>query len=258
MTTDATPTAADGAATDRLARLLAVLQKALGHELPNQLVALQGLARLLELEEGERLSPDGRDYLDRLATGAAKAHALVAALAEVARLGRPAAPPEAVDLAEVAAEAVAEAKQLAAGRPAEYHAPEQSLVLTAPRAALRKLLVILLRRAGSAGMGQRPARVEVTVRPCGAGAEICVAGAGVPPRDEAPDRPADPFGGDGRGLDLFLARQLAEGWGGTVRVEPQAGGGAAFVVTCPLSLVPCPLPSAGDKGQGTRDKGQGT
>src|SRR5437899_1008822 len=40
---------------ERLERLLACFQKALGHEMPNQLVAIGGLLRLLELEEGERL-----------------------------------------------------------------------------------------------------------------------------------------------------------------------------------------------------------
>jgi two-component system sensor histidine kinase TtrS len=239
MSTDATPTA------DRLARLLAVLQKALGHELPNQLIAVQGLARLLDLEQGERLGPEGRDYLGRLAAGAAKAHALVASLAEVARLGRPPAPPETVDFAEIAAEAAAEVRQLASGRPFEYHGPEHTLVLTAPRAALRKLLVILLRRAGTGGAEARPPRVEMSVRPCGTEAEVRVAGDGETPDAEARDQPSDPFSGeDVGGLDLFLARQLAEGWGGSARVEARTTRGTAFVVTCPLS-------TATDRGPAT-------
>ena len=230
MPTDATPTA------DRLARLMAVLQKALGHELPNQLIAVQGLARLLDLEHGERLGAEGRDYLGRLAAGAARAHALVAELADVARLARPAAPSEAVDFAEVAAEAVAEARQ-SAGRPAEYQEPGPTLVLAVPRAALRKLLVILMRRA-AAGAEGRPAGVELSVRPCGAWAEVRVAGDGAP-------LPDDSFGGeDGRGLDLFLARQLAESWGGSLRAEARAPRGSAFVVTCPFA-------SATDGGPGT-------
>ncbi len=87
----------DGASADRLAPLLAALQQALGHDLPNQLIAVQGLARLLELEQGERLSAEGRDYLARLAAAAARAHALVAELAGLVRQARQAPPPAPTD-----------------------------------------------------------------------------------------------------------------------------------------------------------------
>ena len=244
MPSDPTLTVGDANSADRLARLLAVLQKGLGHELPNQLIAVQGLARLLEMEGGERLTAEGRDYLARLAAGAAKAHALVAALAEVAGLGKP-APAEPVDFAGVTAEAIAEAKQLADGRTAEYHGPKQTLVLTAQRAALRKLLVLLLRRAPMAGTANCPARIEVSIRPRGSRAEIRVMDDGATLPDEGADRLFDPFGGEsGVGLDLFLVQQLAEGWGGSVRVEPRTRRGTTFVVTCPLV-------TAGDEGQRT-------
>ncbi|HEX5271924.1 MAG TPA: ATP-binding protein [Gemmataceae bacterium] len=213
----------------RLARLLAVLRKGLGHELPNQLVAVQGLARLLDLEEGGRLSADGRGYLGRVAAGAARAHALVGALAEVARLAVP-EPAEAVDLAEVVAESIAGAKQLAVGRPAEYHATVPALALPAPRPALCKVLVLLLRRAAAT-------RAAVGTRPTAAGVEIVVAGdaPAVPP--EQAGRQFEPFvGPESRGLDLFLARELAEGWGGSVRYEPGDGAGTVFVVSCPLPV----------------------
>jgi hypothetical protein len=73
-----------GRAADRCERLLAVLRQGLAHDLPNHLIALEGLARLLEAEEGERLSAEGRDYVGRLAAAAARAHAVVASLAATA------------------------------------------------------------------------------------------------------------------------------------------------------------------------------
>jgi signal transduction histidine kinase len=207
-----------------LQRVLAALQKALNHELPNRLVAVQGLARLLDLEEGERLGPEGRDYLARIAAGADRLHALVSALAEVARLARPAPPAEAVDLAEVVAEVLTEAKQLAPDRSAEYHGPGPGLIVSVPRTALCRVLVLLLRRAGAG-------RVEVSTR---AGAEIRITGDGLGLPPEMIELLFEPFTGqDDPGLDLFLARQLAEGWGGAVRVESAPGAGSAFVVSCP-------------------------
>jgi two-component system sensor histidine kinase KdpD len=223
-----------GGAAARHERLLAMLQKALGHELPTQLIAVQGLARLLELEEGERLGEEGRAYLGRLSAAAEKAHALVAELAEVVRLERSPAPAGGADLAEVAAEAIAEVKQLAADRPVEYHGPGQAPVVSVPRPALRKLLVLLLRRAGTKGTDERPLRVEVNTRLSPTDVEIRVSDDGATLPGAAMERLFEPFAG--AGLDLFLVRHLAEGWGGTVRVEARPGGGSVFVVTCPLSV----------------------
>ena len=47
-------------------RLLRGMQKVCSHDLPNQIVVLQSLLQMLQLEEADRLSPDGRDYVRRL------------------------------------------------------------------------------------------------------------------------------------------------------------------------------------------------
>ncbi len=73
---------------DSLDDLLALLQKALGHELPNHLVAVQGLARMLEMEQAERLDDEGKDYLRRLAAAAQRAHELARSLADRVRAER--------------------------------------------------------------------------------------------------------------------------------------------------------------------------
>src|SRR5689334_5074425 len=88
-------------------RLLACYQEALGHQLPNHLVALQGLARLLEEAEAGRLGPEGRTYLGRLAALARQVDDTVRALAEVGRVCRDACGGP-TDVADVAHEAGAE------------------------------------------------------------------------------------------------------------------------------------------------------
>jgi signal transduction histidine kinase len=251
---DADPTPSAGA---RLERLLGVLRQGLGHDLANQLVAVRGLASLLETDEAERLSADGRDYLKRLSAAAVRAHALVADLADVARLGRQELAGTA-DLADAAAEAVASVRATAPRRPVEYQGPGQPLLLAVSASALARVLFLLLRRAVGPPADDRPLHVAVSARVAAGRAEVRVT-------DDAPALPAEflgrlfePFGPAGEGFDLFVARWLVEGWGGTVRAESEPGRGNVFILTCPLSPVPGPSLNAGDKGQGTRDKGQGT
>src|SRR5207253_9653137 len=93
--------------SERTGRLLACYQKALGHELPNQLVAVQGLLRLLDAEAGHRLDADDRALLQRVIALAQRAHGLVNELAELSRAGREQPPAGGADLAEAAREAAA-------------------------------------------------------------------------------------------------------------------------------------------------------
>ena len=75
--------------TEQAERLLACFEKAVRHELPNQLVAIQGLARLVAEEQANRLDPEGRYQLDRLIALARRTDALVRVLADLARFSRP-------------------------------------------------------------------------------------------------------------------------------------------------------------------------
>src|SRR5262245_52676258 len=96
-----------GRERDRLAQLLAALQAFVGHDLPNQLVAAQGLARLLGELAGDRLDAEERGLVDRLAALAREADARARRLAEIGRLLRGPAWGPPVALREVVEEAVA-------------------------------------------------------------------------------------------------------------------------------------------------------
>src|SRR5581483_12233124 len=69
-------------------QLLACFQQVVGHELPNHLIAIQGLARVLEMEEGANLTSDSHEYLRRLAANAGRVQLLTSALAEIGRARR--------------------------------------------------------------------------------------------------------------------------------------------------------------------------
>src|SRR5262249_35917259 len=96
----------------RAQRLLACFQQAVGHELPNLLVALQGTARVLEQEAGDRLDAETRSGLLRLGDLAARIHQFVVALAEVGRTCRRVEPLAEVSLEDVCREAAAEVSWL--------------------------------------------------------------------------------------------------------------------------------------------------
>src|SRR5258708_14346566 len=70
-------------------QLLACFQQVVGHELPNHLIAIQGLARVLEIEEGASLNPESREYLRRLGANAGRGQLLPSPLAGIGR-----APPD--------------------------------------------------------------------------------------------------------------------------------------------------------------------
>jgi hypothetical protein len=70
----------------RADRLLAKMHRVLSHDLPNQIVALQSLVQLLEMEQADRLTDDGRDCLERVQRVARKTSGLARFLRELARL----------------------------------------------------------------------------------------------------------------------------------------------------------------------------
>jgi signal transduction histidine kinase len=223
------PADPSGQGREQLERLAGCFQKALGHDLPNQLVALQGLARMLEQEQGGRLDADGRACLLRLAELAGRADGLARRLAEVGRLSRDPGPPESVALAEAAREAAAEVNLLSSGPAVEYHFQDDAPTLPVSRRSLRAVLVELLRNAARAAAAERPLWVEIGGRRTPDGVEWWVRddGRGLP---EA--RQATLFDGlaAGGGLGLFLVRQVAAAWGGAVRVQSQPGAGTAVTL----------------------------
>jgi signal transduction histidine kinase len=221
-----------------LRHTLSFLRHALAHDLPNQVVAMRGLVHFLDLDERERLSPDGREYLRRLSAAADRTHLLMRALAELARVSLLEEPAEGTLLAEVLREATAEVNLLFPGRGIEYHFPKSSLLLPVPRNILRQVLVQLMRNGVQAVEEKRTPRIEVCVRPAQAGEEISVAdnGRGLAPE---PLRRVQEFlagreaNAPGPGLGLMLVRLFLEAWGGTVRVHSELGHGCVITLRIP-------------------------
>jgi signal transduction histidine kinase len=215
---------------EQLERLLGCFQKALGHELPNQLVALQGLARLIEMEQAERLDEEGRAHLLRLADLAQRADGLVRTLAEIGRLTRDCGTAEVSSLADGAREAAAEVSLAAPGWSMRYTLDPEATLLPVSRRSLRLVLVHLLRNAVQAH-GGGASNVEVGSRRAAGGIEWWVKddGRGLP-ESQAPRLFECFAAGATAGLGLFVVRQIVAGWGGAVGLHSEPGAGARITV----------------------------
>jgi len=85
-------------------RLMRGMHMVCSHDLPNQLVALQSLLQMLHAEEYERLSKDGREYVERMQNVMKRTSALARFLREMDKLHGQAAKPERLALSMVARE----------------------------------------------------------------------------------------------------------------------------------------------------------
>jgi signal transduction histidine kinase len=227
---------------ERAEKLLACHQTALGHELPNHLVAINGLLQFLTLEEETHLTAEGREYVRRLVAATQRVQTLVGRLADIGRLLRDSWRFERVALNEALREAAAESKKLCPQAIIGYDLCEPSPELLVARKALRQVLLELLRNAVAAAPAGRPPRIEIGTRtqPPPGGVEFWIGDDGRGLSPERQRRLFEPFPGSdlaaaGSGLGLFVVRLLVEIWGGTVRVESIHGQRTTVTVTTPVA-----------------------
>jgi two-component system sensor histidine kinase KdpD len=213
--------------------LLACFQEVLGHQLPNRLVAVQGLARLLEEENS---TDEERALVGRIATLAEETHRLVVTIAEIGRLCRDACSAPTPNPAEAAREAGATLAVLSPGAIVEYDFPERLPAVIASQPSLSRVLVELLRNAAQANRSPA-APIDVGGRATADAVELWVAdrGRGLP--EGALERFLEPFqrGGlsSGPGLGLFLVRQVIACWRGALLVHSEPHSGSRFTVRIP-------------------------
>ncbi len=218
------------------------------HELRTPLTAIRGNADLLK-QHGERMEPEERaEVLDDMATEAERMSRLIGDLLALARAQTGEQPkPTPVRFDEAVEGAVRAARGLARDHEIiSFPAGMPVWVLGDPD-RLKQLALILLDNAIKYTPPE--GRIWVAVRPNGATVELRVV-------DEGPGIPADRLphlfdrfyrGGTlargrddgGAGLGLAIAREIAQGFGGTIAVESTVGRGTAFTVEFPI-LTPAP------------------
>jgi two-component system OmpR family sensor kinase len=225
------------ASEDKLRRFLAQAS----HELRTPLASVRGYAELFR--RGAKDRPDDLALaMRRIEQEAARMGVLVEEMLLLSRLdeGRP-LERDPVDLAQVAADAVADARITAPDRSITLDAPEPVVVL-GDEARLRQLATNLvsnaLRHAGSA------AHIRVGAHASDDRAVLTVQDDGVGIAEDETKRVFEPFyrladgeadGADGAGLGLSIVAAVAASHGGHVDLETSPGQGALFTVELPLA-----------------------
>ncbi|HEV7808753.1 MAG TPA: HAMP domain-containing sensor histidine kinase [Solirubrobacteraceae bacterium] len=224
------------ASEERLRRFLADAS----HELRTPLASIRGYAELFRIgaaQEGPQLDK----AMIRIEAESARMGVLVEDLLALARLDEVRdSHREPVDLAALAADAVADARAVAPEREITLHG-DGAVVLDGDPGQLRQVLSNLVRNA----VVHTPAGTPVEVRVGADGGEGVLEvrdhGPGLPAGDPAElfERfwRADPGRGRGRagaGLGLAIVSAIVAAHGGRARAADADGGGARFTVTLPL------------------------
>jgi two-component system OmpR family sensor kinase len=216
------------------------------HELRTPLASIRGYSELFR--RGARDRPEDLELaMRRIEQEAARMGVLVEELLLLARLdeGRP-LEREPVDLARVAADAVADARVTHPDRTIALEALAP-VVVAGDEARLRQLVANLVVNALQHAGANAHVKVIVTTDDDRARLEVSDDGTGM--AEDVRDRAFEPFyrstvsrhGGEGAaGLGLSIVAAIAAAHGGEVEVESSAGAGTRFRVRLPLASAAAP------------------
>ncbi len=210
---------------DAMARMAAMA----AHEIRNPIGVIRGAVELVQERAGAQLSANDREALSDVVGEVERLRRLTQDFLDLAR--EPALVKAPTDLAQSGADAARGLARSYPGVAVELALPE--LVLEADAARLRQVLGNLLANAAEAGAR----RVVVRGEALDGFARVVVEddGSGIDPALR--DRLFDPFAtgrADGTGLGLAISRQIAERHGGSLRLVPSTGAGAAFELRLPV------------------------
>ena len=208
------------------------------HDLRAPLRAIDGFARAVLEDHGERLPPEGRAYLERVCHAAERMGRLIDDLLALSRVTRREMHRRPVDLSALARAVADELAAAEPGRKVEVRiAP--GLVAEADPGLVRLLLENLLRNAWKYTRPRKRARVEFGAERGAAGATVFYVrdnGVGFDPRHAG--RLFQPFQRlhrdeefEGTGIGLATAFRVVRRHGGRIWADAEPGRGAVFRFT---------------------------
>ena len=146
---------------------------------------------------------------------------------------------EQADLADAVRDAAGQFEELAARAGCKLELSAEPIPGSMDRRRARQIARVLLSNAIKFGAG-KPVEVRLAKADGGARLSITDRGPGISPEDQERifqrfERAVSERSYGGLGLGLWIARQLAEAMGGTLRVESTPGEGATFIAELPIS-----------------------
>jgi PAS domain S-box-containing protein len=212
------------------------------HDLQEPLRKIQAFGGRLSARFADVLGSDGREYLARMESAAARMQALIEGLLSVSRVTTTTEPFDAVDLGEIAREVVSDLEtQLedTGGRVELRKLP----VVEADRLQMRQLLQNLIANALKFHKPDEPPVVTVyEQRRENGSASIAVSDNGVGFEGRYAERIFTAFERlhgraeyEGTGIGLALCRKIVQRHGGTIEARSVPGVGSTFAFTLPRS-----------------------
>jgi PAS domain S-box-containing protein len=212
------------------------------HDLQEPLRKIQTFGERLKTKCAASLSPEGRDYIERMQGAAGRMRRLIDDLLSFSRVSSKAQPFCRVDLSVVAREVLTDLETAIEQSGAAISLGELP-VLEAEALQMRQLLQNLLgnalkfRREGVAPSISIRGIVEPRSQVC----ELVVEDNGIGFEEKYVDRIFDVFQRlhgrgqyEGTGIGLAICRKIAERHGGSIGARSTPGAGSAFIVTLPL------------------------
>lgn len=211
---------------------------AVSHDLRSPLNTIAGFIQLLLKADGDRVSPKGHHYLDRIAAGAHQMGDLIGGLLTLAHLSREEPRREAVDLSAMTERLARHGQQQQPGRQAEVRVQPGLQVQADPR-LLEVVLNRLLDNAWKFSARQAVTRIDVGsetgpdgecvffVRDNGVGFDMAFQHK----LFSTFERLHTPGQFTGTGIGLATAKRVVESHGGRIWAYSQVDQGAAFYFT---------------------------
>ena len=212
------------------------------HDLQEPLRKIQTFGERLKTTCGAALSPEGRDYLERMSNAAGRMRRLIDDLLSFSRISSKAPTFARVDLGRVAREVLMDLEMAIEQAGASVTVGELPTLEAEPM-QMRQLLQNLLsnslkfRQEGVAPSVSITATVDASTGMC----ELRVADNGIGFDEKYLDRIFNVFQRlhgrgkyEGTGIGLAICRKIAERHGGCIGARSTPGQGATFIVSLPL------------------------